>query len=73
MAAFDGSLTGVRDFAVLGRDANLAGRVFRVTLRKAPRGPYRPLFSGLAEAFWPNLRVTCRRRLNTAPLPAVEI
>jgi DNA-directed RNA polymerase specialized sigma24 family protein len=35
-------------------DANLAGWLFRVALRKAGRGPYRPLLSGLAEVLWPN-------------------
>ena len=34
-------------------DANLAGWIFRVALRKARRGPYRPLLSGVAEALWP--------------------
>ena len=34
-------------------DANLAGWLFRVALRKTGRGPYRPLFSGLTEALWP--------------------
>ena len=36
-----------------GNDDNLAGWIFRVALRKARRGPYRPLFSGIAEALWP--------------------
>lgn len=35
------------------RDENLAGWIFRVALRKARRGPYRPLLSGIAEALWP--------------------
>lgn len=34
-------------------DANLAGWLFRVALRKARRGPYRPLLSGIADALWP--------------------
>jgi DNA-directed RNA polymerase specialized sigma24 family protein len=34
-------------------DANLAGWLFRVALRKSRRGPYRPLLSGLADALWP--------------------
>jgi len=34
-------------------DANLAGWLFRVALRKARRGPYRPIFSRLADAFSP--------------------
>ena len=37
-----------------GHDANLAGWLFRVALRKAGRGPYRPLLSGLAEVLWPS-------------------
>jgi len=36
-----------------GRDENLAGWIFRVALRKAHRGPYRPLLSGVADALWP--------------------
>jgi DNA-directed RNA polymerase specialized sigma24 family protein len=35
------------------RDDNLAGWLFRVALRKARRGPCRPLLSGIADALWP--------------------
>jgi RNA polymerase sigma-70 factor (ECF subfamily) len=34
-------------------DENLGGWLFRVALRKARRGPYRPLLSGIADALWP--------------------
>lgn len=35
------------------RDDNLAGWLFRVALRKARRGPYRPFLLGIAESLWP--------------------
>jgi RNA polymerase sigma-70 factor (ECF subfamily) len=34
-------------------DDNLGGWLFRVALRKARRGPYRPLLSGIVDALWP--------------------
>jgi RNA polymerase sigma-70 factor (ECF subfamily) len=35
-------------------ESNLAGWLFRVALRQARRGPYRPLLSGIADALWPS-------------------